>query len=62
MDLTPLNVKRSQILREVFNSNMLELPPPARGLRGPHKERWCEFYRVRGHDTEECWDLMNQIE
>ncbi|KAJ1383811.1 hypothetical protein SESBI_43057 [Sesbania bispinosa] len=37
-------------------------PLPARGPKGPYKNRWCEFHRVQGHDTEECWDLMNQIE
>ncbi|KAJ1400256.1 Ribonuclease H superfamily [Sesbania bispinosa] len=62
MELTPLNAKRSQILREVYNSDLLEMPPPGKGLRGPFKDRWCEFHRLKGHDTEECWDLMNQIE
>ncbi|KAJ1396053.1 hypothetical protein SESBI_32883 [Sesbania bispinosa] len=61
-ELTPLNAKRSQILREVYNSDLLEMPPPGKGLRGPFKDRWCEFHRLKGHDTEECWDLMNQIE
>ncbi|KAJ1410034.1 hypothetical protein SESBI_22269 [Sesbania bispinosa] len=62
MELTPLNAKRSQILREVYNLDLLEMPPPGKGLRGPFKDRWCAFHRLKGHDTEECWDLMNQIE
>ncbi|KAJ1439596.1 hypothetical protein SESBI_02542 [Sesbania bispinosa] len=61
-DYTPLNAKRSEILKEVYNANLLDPPLPARGPKGPYKHRWCEFHRVQGHDTEECWDLMNQIE
>ncbi|KAJ1381764.1 hypothetical protein SESBI_44834 [Sesbania bispinosa] len=49
-------------MQEVCNSDMLEYPPPTRGAKGPYKDRWCEFHKVKGHDTEECWDLMNQIE
>ncbi|KAJ1381304.1 hypothetical protein SESBI_45277 [Sesbania bispinosa] len=60
-DYTPLNAKRSEILKEVYNANLLDPPLPARGPKGPYKHRWCEFHRVQGHDTEECWDLMNQI-
>ncbi|KAJ1411325.1 hypothetical protein SESBI_21370 [Sesbania bispinosa] len=61
-DYTPLDAKRADILKEVYNANLLDLPLPARGPKGPYKNRWCEFHRVQGHDTEECWDLMNQIE
>ncbi|KAJ1391112.1 hypothetical protein SESBI_36936, partial [Sesbania bispinosa] len=49
-------------MQEVYNSDLLEYPPPARGAKGPYKDRWCEFHKVKGHDTEECWDLMNQNE
>ncbi|KAJ1383729.1 Peptidase S8/S53 domain [Sesbania bispinosa] len=61
-DYTPLNAKRSEILKKVYSANLIDPPLPARGPKGPYKHRWCEFHRVQGHDTEECWDLMNQIE
>ncbi|KAJ1387280.1 hypothetical protein SESBI_40102 [Sesbania bispinosa] len=49
-DLTPLNTKRSEILREVYNSELLEAPLPTKYPKGPHKDRWCEFHRVKGRN------------
>ncbi|KAJ1413493.1 hypothetical protein SESBI_19569 [Sesbania bispinosa] len=61
-EYTPLNAKRGNTLKEVYSANLLDPHLPARSPKGPYKNRWCEFHRVQGHDTEQCWDLMNQIE
>ncbi|KAJ1380867.1 hypothetical protein SESBI_45675 [Sesbania bispinosa] len=32
------------------------------GVKGPDADKWCDYHRARGHDTENCWTLMNKIE
>ncbi|KAJ1401774.1 hypothetical protein SESBI_28535 [Sesbania bispinosa] len=60
--MTPLNTTRARILREVYQSDLIRLPPQAEGPKGPDMNKWCDYHRVRGHDTENCWTLMNRIE
>ncbi|KAJ1404084.1 hypothetical protein SESBI_26821 [Sesbania bispinosa] len=60
--MTPLNTTRSRILREVYQSDLIRLPPQAEGPKGPDMNKWCDYHRARGHDTENCWILMNRIE
>ncbi|KAJ1386649.1 Retrotransposon gag domain [Sesbania bispinosa] len=37
------------------------LPPPVEGVKGPDLDKWCDYHRAKGHDTENCWTLMNKI-
>ncbi|KAJ1404523.1 hypothetical protein SESBI_26508 [Sesbania bispinosa] len=60
--LTPLNTSRARILKEVYQSDLIRLPPQAEGPRGPDLNKWCNYHRAHGHDTENCWTLMNMIE
>ncbi|KAJ1416389.1 hypothetical protein SESBI_17345 [Sesbania bispinosa] len=60
--LTSLTVEKGQILRKVFHTKLLQFPPPSRTARGPDKEKWCEFHWASGHNTKECWTLVEQIE
>ncbi|KAJ1378769.1 hypothetical protein SESBI_47520 [Sesbania bispinosa] len=60
--MTPLNTTRARILREVYQSDLIRLPPQAEGPKGPDMNKWCDYHRARGHDTENCWTLMNRIE
>ncbi|KAJ1379628.1 hypothetical protein SESBI_46735 [Sesbania bispinosa] len=52
VDLTPLNASRTRILKDVYQSDLLKLPPPAEGAKGPNLNKWCDYHRAKGHDTE----------
>ncbi|KAJ1440659.1 hypothetical protein SESBI_01725 [Sesbania bispinosa] len=60
--MTPLNTTRARILKEVYQSDLIRLPPQAEGPKGPDMSKWCDYHRAKGHDTEDCWTLMNRIE
>ncbi|RDX95528.1 hypothetical protein CR513_21936, partial [Mucuna pruriens] len=60
---TPLTEKRTQILREICHTSLLEYPQGAKGkVMGKDKDSWCDFHRAFGHITEDCWALRMQIE
>ncbi|KAJ1380841.1 hypothetical protein SESBI_45694 [Sesbania bispinosa] len=59
---TPLNASRARILKDVYQSILIRLPPQAEGPKGPDMSKWCDYHRARGHDTEDCWTLKNRIE
>ncbi|KAJ1424360.1 hypothetical protein SESBI_11808 [Sesbania bispinosa] len=60
--MTPLNTTRARILREVYQSDLIRLPAQAEGPKGPDMNKLCDYHRARGHNTENCWTLMNGIE
>ncbi|KAJ1401905.1 hypothetical protein SESBI_28429 [Sesbania bispinosa] len=62
VDLTPLNTSRTRILKDVYQFDLLRLPPPAEGAKGPDLDKWCDYHGARGHGTENFWTLMNKIE
>ncbi|MCI49700.1 hypothetical protein A2U01_0070944, partial [Trifolium medium] len=57
---TPLNTTKVNVLDEILQAGLAELPPTRsdRGLRlGPNLDEWCGYHRCRGHDTEKCYKL-----
>ena len=60
---TPLRVSLVDIYKEVCHTEKI---PPARPLKGKrgggNRNEYCEYHRVRGHSTSECFDLKNIIE
>ncbi|KAJ1380864.1 hypothetical protein SESBI_45672 [Sesbania bispinosa] len=42
--LTPLNTSRARILKEVYQSDLIRLPPQAEGPKGPNLSKWCDYH------------------
>ncbi|XP_052193948.1 uncharacterized protein LOC127802273 [Diospyros lotus] len=59
---TRLNQPRSTILATVEGSGLLQLPKKADRPMGRNQEEYCRYHRTRGHSTDQCRELKNQIE
>ncbi|RRT64754.1 hypothetical protein B296_00011706 [Ensete ventricosum] len=48
---------------EIREKGLLKTPNPLRSRANDQDNKcYCRFHRDYGHDTEECYDLKNQIE
>ncbi|XP_011075625.1 uncharacterized protein LOC105160057 [Sesamum indicum] len=60
---TPLNTTRAKALLMVERKDVLRWPKPTRVTPSKkHSSKYCRFHRERGHDTEECYQLKDEIE
>ncbi|XP_057734366.1 uncharacterized protein LOC130949741 [Arachis stenosperma] len=60
---TPLRVSLVDIYREICHTEKIPPARPLKGRRGGgNRIEYCEYHRVRGHSTSECFDLKNVIE
>ena len=60
---TPLNVPLEQVLMQIKDEPSLKWPEKMKG--NPNKRnrnKYCRFHRDHGHNTDECFDLKQQIE
>ena len=60
---TPLNTPFEQVLMQIKDGPSLKWPEKMKG--DPNKRnrnKYCHFHRDHGHDTDECFDLKQQIE
>ena len=60
---TPLNVPLEQVLMQIKDDPSLKWPEKMKGDPNKrNKKKYCHFYRDHGYDTDECFDLKQQIE
>ena len=60
---TPLNTPLDQVLMQIKDEGALTFPGKLKS--DPTKRsrnKYCRFYHDHGHDTADCYDLMQQIE
>lgn len=64
-NFTPLNIKRVDILREVYHLKLLLEPSHskrANTVMGKDEDVLRAYHRLRGHHTEYCHQLKREIE
>ncbi|KAL0403887.1 UNVERIFIED_CONTAM: hypothetical protein Sradi_2029500 [Sesamum radiatum] len=60
---TPLNAPRAEILSVAKQQGLVQWPFPMKyNPKRMTSNKYCHFHRDRGHSTEECYHLKNEIE
>ena len=60
---TPLNALLDQVLMQIKDDPSLKWPEKMKGDPNKrNKNKYCCFHKDHGHDTDECFDLIQQIE
>ncbi|XP_077215667.1 uncharacterized protein LOC143850294 [Tasmannia lanceolata] len=62
-NFTPLNTSRKHILTAISEEEFVKWPAimiSKGNMRDPSK--YCRFHKDHGHDTDECWQLKEEIE
>ncbi|XP_077228277.1 uncharacterized protein LOC143861229 [Tasmannia lanceolata] len=62
-NFTPLNTSRRHILAAISREEFIKWPTPmiSKGNKRD-KSKYCRFHRDHGHDTDNCWQLKEEIE
>ena len=60
---TPLNTSLDQVLMQIKDDLSLKWPDKMKGDPSKrNKSKYCCFHQDHDHDTDECYDLKQQIE
>jgi len=60
---TPVNTNYTDIYTTLRGQNLLQYPPPLKPNPNlKFSKKYCQFYRERGHDTEDCNALRKEVE
>ncbi len=60
---TPLTSMQAEILMEIEGQGYLRPPLRMRPTESrKYSKKYCHFHRDRGHDTEDCYELRDEIE
>ncbi|KAL0909137.1 hypothetical protein M5K25_023669 [Dendrobium thyrsiflorum] len=60
-EYTPLNTSRANVLMAIRDQENIKWPNPLKTNVG-NQEQYCYFHRSRGHTTEACKQLKDEIE
>lgn len=56
MVYTPVNTRYTEIYTALRGQNLLQYPPPLKHNPSlKFYKKYCQFYRERGHDTDDCY-------
>lgn len=62
-EITPINVSMAKVLVAIQDKNLLKWPHPLKsGLKLYDLDKYFQFHQNHGHDTNNCFNLMNEIE
>ncbi|KAL4321780.1 hypothetical protein AHAS_Ahas14G0144700 [Arachis hypogaea] len=59
---TPLRVSLVDVYREIYHMKKLPPPRPIKHKKARSRTEYCEYHKLYGHPTNECYDLKNVIE
>ena len=59
---TPLKVSIVDVYREICNTERLPPARPIKNKKGGSRSDYCEYHKIYGHSTNDCYDLKNVIE
>ncbi|XP_016192975.1 uncharacterized protein LOC107633896 [Arachis ipaensis] len=57
---TPLKVFMVDLYREIYNTERLPPPRPIKNKKGGSRGDYCEYHKIYGHSTNDCYDLKNR--
>ncbi|XP_057745267.1 uncharacterized protein LOC130963137 [Arachis stenosperma] len=59
---TPLKVSLVDVYREICNTKRLPPLRPIKNKKRGSRGNYCEYHKMYGHSTNDCYDLKNVIE
>ncbi|XP_057740380.1 uncharacterized protein LOC130957552 [Arachis stenosperma] len=59
---TPLRVSLVDVYREICHTEKLPPHRPIKHKKAGSQTEYCEYHKLYGHSTNECYDLKNAIE